>query len=328
VVVVNPEGKRTYCSASVKNVIGYTDEEYLNLPPWELGHPEDVDDVKLKYSELINNPGSTTVLLHQMHHKNGHWIWVESRVSNLLNDPQIRAMIANFNDVTQRVERDQNRRDFIGIVSHELRSPLTNIKSYGQMLLKRLEGLNDGICTSFASKLIQQANYMEKMVVDLTDAATINAGRMQLFSSEFDFNLLIKEIAEGLQQSTNKHFLRIELCPMGMVYADKERLSQVITNMVSNAIKYSPSGGDILISSEVKNNSFFFHVKDSGIGIAEKDLQKVFYRLYRANKTTPIKGLGLGLYICHQIITLHNGEIGVESEEGKGSVFWFSLPLA
>jgi PAS domain S-box-containing protein len=327
IVVVNTEGKRTYCSPSVKNIIGFTDQEYLNFPPWLLGHPDELQGIKEKYQRLINEPGKSDIFLHRMKHKNGHWIWVESRVTNLLHEPKVGAMIAHFNDVSQRVESDQLRRDFIGVVSHELKSPLTGIKLYGQLLHKKLGDTDNGISVGFLEKILQQVNHMEKMLADLTDVATIRTGRMQLNIAPFDFNALAYEVAESLQQTTDKHFIQLNLMTSNLISADEERLRQVIVNLVSNAIKYSPDGGDIKISAQEKDSYLMICVQDNGMGIPGRDKDRIFDRLYRVNgQTKGIKGLGLGLYICRQIIQLHGGSIEVDSEEGKGSAFRISLP--
>jgi PAS domain S-box-containing protein len=328
IIVVNTEGKRTYCSPSVKNIIGFTDIEYLSFPPWLLGHPDELQDIKEKYQQLINQPGRSDVFLHRMKHKMGHWIWVESRVTNLLHEPKVAAMIANFNDVTQRVESDQLRRDFIGIVSHELKSPLTGMKLYGQLLQKKLSDAENFASAGFLNKILQQISHMEKMLADLTDVVTLRTGRMQLNITSFDFNALAYEIVESLQQTTDKHRIELNLSGADTISADEERLRQVIVNLVANAIKYSPDGGDITITSEGKDGVIMISVQDNGMGISVDHKDRIFDRLYRVNgQTKGIKGLGLGLYICRQIIQLHGGSIEVESEEGKGSAFTISLPL-
>jgi PAS domain S-box-containing protein len=327
VVVVDARGKRSYCSPSVKNVLGYTDEEYLNMPPWQLGHPDELHDIKDKYEKLIQNPGSSIVMLHRMKHKNGHWIWVESRVTNYSEDVQLKSAIANFNDVTERIEIEQSRKDFIGIVSHELKSPLTSMNAYGQLLLKKLDVKNDPSLASLAEKLVTQMGRMNRIISNLLDVTTINAGRMQLNLSEFDFNALVAEVLENLQQTTDKHSLRDLLCPVKLITADRERISQVMINLIANAIKYSPDGGLITVLSIKDGDELRISVTDQGIGIPKNDLDKVFNRMYRVNNTGSVKGLGLGLFLCQQIVRLHGGVIGVESEDGTGSEFWFRLPL-
>jgi PAS domain S-box-containing protein len=327
IIVVNAEGKRTYCSKSVENVIGYTAEEYLSFEPWKLGHPDELDQIRDKYKLLVQNPGGSLVLQHRMKHKKGHWIWVESRVTNSLNEPQINAMIANFNDVSERVEREQSRKDFIGIVSHELKTPLTSIKAYGEIISQNLEASNNKGLTLMATKLVQQTSHMAKMINDLVDVTIINAGRLHLDITDFDFNAFVYEIVENFRQTNSAYAFIIELAPLVLLSGDKERIGQVIINLLSNAIKYSPSGGEIYIVSQKKNSMLEVSICDQGIGIPKEELNRIFERLYRVSTVKHIKGLGLGLYICQQIIQNLGGSISVESEEGKGSVFRFSLPL-
>jgi PAS domain S-box-containing protein len=326
IVVVNKEGKRTYCSPSVENVIGYTDEEYLHFPAWKLGHPDELDGIREQYSKLVERPGEGTVLLHRMKHKNGNWIWVESRVTNSLDVPYVEAMIANFNDVTARIETEGARKDFMGIVSHELKSPLTSMKSYGQILLKKIEAGDDTAVFSFASRMLQLTNRMAKLINDMLDVATINAGQLKLDVKGFDLNDLVYEIAHSLQQTTENHQLVMDLCEVYEVSADRERIGQVITNLIANAIKYSPKGGEINVASKMEGDTIKLSVSDHGIGIPKTDIDLIFDRLYRVGNSGTIKGMGFGLYICQQIIQLHGGKLGVHSQEGKGSTFSFELP--
>jgi two-component system CheB/CheR fusion protein len=324
--VVNNDGKRSYCSPSVKNVIGYTAEEYLEFPAWKLGHPDELEGITAQYKRIIEKPGESSVLLHRMRHKNGKWIWVESRVTNSLDDPDLEAMIAIFNDVTARIETEQARKDFIGLVSHELKSPLTSMRSYGQALLKKIETNDHAAVFTFASRMYQLTNRMVKLINDMLEVATINAGQLKLEINNFDLHTLVYEITDSLQQTTDKHQLVVNLCKVNEISGDRERIGQLLTNLIANAIKYTPAGGEILITSELSDNRVKLSITDQGIGIPQKDLAMIFDRLYRVRDSGAVKGLGFGLYICQQIIQHHGGEIRVTSEEGKGSSFTFELP--
>jgi PAS domain S-box-containing protein len=326
IVVVNNDGKRSYCSPSVKNVIGYTAEEYLEFPAWKLGHPDELEGITAQYKRIIEKPGESSVLLHRMRHKNGKWIWVESRVTNSLDDPDLEAMIAIFNDVTARIETEQARKDFIGLVSHELKSPLTSMRSYGQALLKKIETNDHAAVFTFASRMYQLTNRMVKLINDMLEVATINAGQLKLEINNFDLHTLVYEITDSLQQTTDKHQLVVNLCKVNEISGDRERIGQLLTNLIANAIKYTPAGGEILITSELSDNRVKLSITDQGIGIPQKDLAMIFDRLYRVRDSGAVKGLGFGLYICQQIIQHHGGEIRVTSEEGKGSSFTFELP--
>ncbi|RNL51421.1 PAS domain S-box protein [Pedobacter jejuensis] len=223
IVVVDKDGKRTYCSPSVENVIGYSAEEYLKLPAWKLGHPDELERIKEQYKNLTESSGECMVLLHRMRHKNGKWIWVESRVTNSLDESGVASMIANFNNVTKRIETEQHLKDFIGIVSHELKSPLTSMKAYGQITLKKIDLKDDSGASTFALRMSHLTDRMLKLINDMLDVATINAGQLKLDIQKFDLNALVHEVVDSLQQTTDRHQLIINFSELQEISGDKEK---------------------------------------------------------------------------------------------------------
>lgn len=179
------------------------------------------------------------------------------------------------------------------------------------------------------SRMDMQLNRLTNLIGDLLDVTKINSGKLQFNHRDFEFNTLVKELVEDLQRTTEKHTLIEQLTPTGIVFGDKERIGQVITNLVTNAIKYSPRAEKIIIHTALKGNEVNLCVQDFGIGIAEDKLGKVFEQFYRVSgdmqHTFP--GLGLGLYISSEIIKREGGRIWVTSKEGEGSTFCFALPL-
>lgn len=169
---------------------------------------------------------------------------------------------------------------------------------------------------------------LTSLIGDLLDVTKINSGKLQFNDREFEFNPMVKELIEDLQRTTDQHILVEDFSEAGFVFGDKERISQVITNLISNAIKYSPTSGKIIISTALQNNEVTLCVQDFGIGIPEDKLCKVFEQFYRVSgdmqHTFP--GLGLGLYISSEIIKREGGRIWANSLEGKGSTFCFALP--
>jgi len=329
IITVNANGQITYCSPSVQNIIGYTGDEFMSLPPWHLLHEDEALEVKEQYYRFAAHPGKHITMTHQMRHKNGDYIWIESKMSNLLGEPPINAVIANFTDITDRFFDNKLREDFIGIASHELKTPLTSLKAYTQVLQNRFKDSSDETSLNIINKTEVQVTKVIQMVTSLLDVTTLQQKKLSLNIRLFDLNALVAEVVESLQQTAKKHHLVIELIRIPFVSGDKERVAQVITNLVSNAIKYSPNGDAVTIRSRMDNGSVVLTVTDQGIGIAKNDLKRVFARFYRVHSTSKnFQGLGLGLFICAQIIEHHGGEIGVESEPNKGSTFWFSLPLS
>ncbi len=180
----------------------------------------------------------------------------------------------------------------------------------------------------FAKKMDLQVVKLTSLIGDLLDVTKINSGKIHLNESDFDFEKLVLETAEELQMST-LHKIKLKTENVGTVFADRERISQVITNLISNAIKYSPDAVEILVDIKNEGNFAIFTVEDFGIGMPEDKKAKVFEQYYRVSgdEQNTFPGLGLGLYIAAQIVERSNGKIWVESTLGKGSTFCFSLPL-
>jgi signal transduction histidine kinase len=223
----------------------------------------------------------------------------------------------------------QQKDDFIGIASHELKTPVTSIKAYTQVLEKILLKKGDVMEAGLMKKMDAQLNRLTNLIGDLLDVTKVNAGKLQYNHSDFDFNEMVKGVMEELQRTTEKHQLIADLKPIPLVFADQERLSQVVTNLITNAIKYSPDADHIVISTIVKDEAVELCVQDFGIGIANDKLDRVFEQFYRVGGSLQhtYPGLGLGLYISSEIIKREGGKIWVTSEQGKGSKFCFSIPL-
>lgn len=329
IITINANGDIMYCSPSVQNIIGYTDQEFLALPAWQLLHEDELLEIREQFYRFAAHDGAHTVMKHRMKHKNGEYIWIESKMTNMLGEPPMNAVIANFTDITDRMISDKVREDFIGIASHELKTPLTSLKAYTQVLQSRFKDGNDPTSLSIINKTELQVTKVIQMVTNLLDVTSLEQKRLSLNLRQFDINLLVSEVAESMQQAAKKHTIITELEPSAQIWGDRERIGQVLTNLISNALKYSPDADTIRITTNTNNDQIVVSVYDKGIGIPQKDQDKVFDRFFRVDDAKKsFQGLGLGLYICSQIIEHHGGSIGVTSTPGQGSTFWFSLPVA
>lgn len=232
-------------------------------------------------------------------------------------------------DITEQKHLQQQKDNFIGIASHELKTPVTSIKAYTQVLEKMFVKKGDVKEAAMIKKVDGQLNRLTSLIGDLLDVTKINSGRLQFNDRNFDFNTLVLELTEDLQRTTLNHVLVTNLAEPVAVFGDEERIGQVITNLITNAIKYSPNSGRILINTEVLENEIKLCVQDHGIGISTDKLNKVFEQFYRVsgNMQHTFPGLGLGLYISSEIIKREGGKIWVNSKEGEGSTFCFTLPL-
>jgi two-component system CheB/CheR fusion protein len=172
----------------------------------------------------------------------------------------------------------------------------------------------------------RQINKLTGLIGDLLDVSKSNSGQLNLEIEKIDFNQLVKEVVNTMQFTIKLHTIELNLAKTQIIEGDKNRLGQVITNLLSNAAKYSPNANKIVISTETNANQIKLSVQDFGIGIPLSQQPQLFSRFFRVSKNT-YPGLGLGLYICNEIIKRHSGKMDFKSEEGKGSTFCFYLPI-
>ena len=239
-------------------------------------------------------------------------------------------MAGNMLDITLQKLEEQRKYDFITMVSHELKTPLTVLKSYVQMLAARAKKTEDSFTAVALEKLHSQIRKMTVLVNSFLNVSRLESGRIELDNTAFLLDDLIREKVQELALTTKNYDIYLKPCPQLPVYADREKIGQVIINLLSNASKYSSPGQQIEISCQNEGALLKINVKDKGIGIKASDQSKIFDRFYRVEngQTQIIPGIGIGLYLCSEIIRQHRGQIGVESTPGKGSAFWFTLPLS
>jgi PAS domain S-box-containing protein len=217
--------------------------------------------------------------------------------------------------------------EFIGLASHELKTPMTSLNGYLQIIDRSLA--DDDRNKTFIRKALKQIDKLSTLISDLLDVSKIEAGKLPFSYNSFNLPQLVDEVVDLMQYSTKSHNLTIcsEIADL-TVYADRQRIEQVIINLLSNAIKYSPDASQINISVSRQNDDAVVSVQDFGMGINPEQQERIFSRFYRVDDVAAhISGLGIGLYISNDIITRHNGKLTVESNTGKGSTFKFNIPL-
>lgn len=239
------------------------------------------------------------------------------------------AILLAFEDITDRKYLEKQKDDFIGIVSHELKTPLTSIKAFSQLLEKHLNRVQDKRGSYFLSKMTNQMERLTQLMASFVNVYKIQGGKLALHKTYFQIDELIGSIVSDFQFTTKSYSIINNARSKTIVFADRERIAQVLVNLISNAIKYSPNGDKVIISSMKDSDSVIVSVKDFGLGIPKEEQGKIFERFFRvkAKREMDISGLGLGLYISFEIISQHKGKLWVDSNEGKGSTFSFSLPL-
>lgn len=327
-IMVELNGSCIYCNAAVQKITGYSLLDLANLSVWNLIKQEEQVTVKECFFKVASHEGRSSCLIHRLRRFDGEYIWIENTMTNLLNDHAIKAIVFNFTDITSRVRHERDMEDILGIASHELKTPLTSLKAYTQVLEMRMAAEGNSSSVILVNKMDRQINRIISMIFDLLDATKLQSGILVLKKSLFDVNDLIIEVVDSLKNVNQNHQFILSLARSTEIFADRVRVSQVLVNLISNAVKYSPESDKIQIESRYQYGFLIVSVIDFGIGISSLEIQKLFNRFYRVSSIREsYQGLGLGLYISYQIIDQHRGKMGVSSEEGSGSTFWFSLPL-
>ncbi len=232
-------------------------------------------------------------------------------------------------DITEKKELDRQKDAFIGIASHELKTPITTLSAYTQLLESRIKHKGDTKDAYLLQNILSQTNRITALVDDLLHVSRIQSGKLELTLKKIDLNELIRKTIIDFQYINASHEIIEKGSIQAKVLADENRIRQVLINFLTNAIKYSPKADKIIIHLTSEKNNALIGVQDFGLGITKEDIPHLFTRFYRSKEKSErnVSGFGLGLYISSEIIKKHRGKIWVESEEGKGSTFYFSLPL-
>lgn len=232
-----------------------------------------------------------------------------------------------LHDVTLIREIQSDREDVLGLVAHELRNPMANLKLCNDILNNVLREENLENALRILEKSENNIHRLNTLVEDLYDATKIYGSNSNLTITSFDAKDMIKEAIETIEAQYPDFEIKTTDAANITLTGDRFKLIQVITNYLSNAIKYSGNSKTVYISVTLKDGAFQLSVRDNGVGIPEEQLPYLFTRFFRSDKTSSLKGLGLGLYLCKLIIESHHGLVWAQSEEGKGSVFYFQIPI-
>jgi two-component system CheB/CheR fusion protein len=321
----NARGEYNYFNRLWYEYTGLTFEESKGDGWQTVIHPNDLEKT-VKEWELSVATGTEYKSEDRKRSKNGVYRWhlvnalpFKDREGNILQ------WFGVCTDIEDQKKDMQKKDEFISMASHELKTPVTSLKVFNELLLmdaERKENKNESI---MLKKMDKQIDKLTHLIGDLLDVSKTNSGQLSYDFETINFNDVVIETVNVLQLSTS-HQLRLNLGEPTFVLADKNRLGQVITNLVSNAVKYSPHSLDVDIYTEKSNGRIRLCVRDYGIGIPVSEQSKLFSRFFRVSENN-YPGLGLGLYICKEIIRRHSGTMSFETEEGKGSTFCFSIPV-
>ncbi len=323
------DGKMTYMNDNWYRYTGFDREEDPAIGVKKIIHPNVYAEVETIWEESLKTGNSFEMEYQFLDPRNPEiYRWFLGRAVAAFDDSgNIKQWIGTFTDIDDFKQLQTQKDNFLGIASHELKTPLTSLKIYTQFIEKNLVRQNDLKNAQVARKMDDQIDLLTNLISDLLDVTKIQNGKIQLNESEFDFDQLAEEIVAE-QQMSARHKITFNHSEVGKIFSDRHRVSQVMSNLISNAVKYSPDADEVIVSTKLVGDHVRFCVKDFGIGIPEDKQKKIFEQYYRVSnaKEHTFPGLGLGLYISSEIIKRTGGRIYVTSNEEKGSDFCFEIP--
>ncbi|MCX8531184.1 sensor histidine kinase [Chryseobacterium luquanense] len=312
------------------NSFKVTNEDTVGKLLFELGnHQWDIPSLKDLLTKIL--PTNNPVIDYEVEHT---FPFIGRKIM-LLNAYRIefegqykdRILIA-IEDITDKKELDRRKDDFLSIASHELKTPLTTIKGLVQLLQRMMPENSTERYISTLDKISIHVDRLNELINGLLDTSKIQSGNIEIHKEPFEIDKILKDTIETLSISHPKHNIKLEGITKTTIMGDDLQVTQVINNLISNAVKYSPNSKNIDIYANKVGSYVKISIKDYGVGINNQDKAKIFNRFFRAgNIQKKFPGLGIGLYISHEIIANHNGTLWVESEPGQGSTFSFTLPI-
>jgi PAS domain S-box-containing protein len=314
---------------SARRMFGYTSEEMIGETIYKLIPPDRLEEepqilARLKSGDRVDHFETKRLT------RDGRLIDVSVSVSPVKDkEGRIIGLSKIARDITEKKLDETRKNDFIGMVSHELKTPLTSLNALLQVASLKLKNSPDSFLSSAMEKSNVQVKRMTSMINGFLNISRLESGKIQIDKQRFDMEKLISEVIDEITLTVSSHIISFTPNHPVEVNADRDKISSVISNLVSNAVKYSPNGKHIQVTCEVQGQNVIVSVKDEGIGIKPQDIDMIFDRYYRieSSDTQHISGFGIGLYLSAEIVRQHQGEISVDSETGVGSVFYFSLPL-
>ncbi|RLC61081.1 MAG: histidine kinase, partial [Chloroflexi bacterium] len=323
-------------NAAMQAMTGYSREEVLGRECFRLLNLQDMEGRSLCNRQcpmLMNSEAGGAIFEQQgkIRTKDGQYIDV-AMVYSIIRSPEGKPInaVVNVRDISQLREIENLRETFLSMLGHELQTPLSIIKGYASTLSRNEGRWNKETLRQGLSVIEEESDRLGKVMNKLILASRMSTGTLTLNKEPLHLPSLASKVVRRLQAVTNIHTFEIDFVPdFPSVLAEPELMEEVLTNLVENAIKYSPEGGRITISGRWDDNQVRVTVDDEGVGIPVREQERIFERFYRVDveQARKVQGVGLGLYICKSIIEAHGGKIEVSSRPGKGSRFSFVLPL-
>ena len=288
----------------------------------------DEKDTKSRWLEVIGLKNKIELELCIEKRDSSNCRWHLLRAIPIVEGDTIVKWVGTFTEIEEQKKALDKKDEFISIASHELKTPLTSIKAYVHLLHSAIADESKDQAKMFIERTEKQIDKLYLLIADLLDISKIESGKLKFNKRWFHFQTLLANTIETVKQTYPRSKINISGHSDIEIYADEMRIEQVLINYLSNAIKYSPDNDMVEVEVTTSDTDLYVAVRDFGIGISSENHSDIFKKFYRAEvSSNRFQGLGIGLYICSEIIKRHNGNFGVESKQGEGSLFYFTIPL-
>ncbi|MEM7030252.1 MAG: ATP-binding protein [Chloroflexota bacterium] len=333
IMIINPfRIIRTWNKALVQ-LTGITAEEAVGRPCYDILNLKTRDGASICHTQcpILHPPENGQLYIEGFHQRSDgvKIAFADNYSQQTNNNHQAYQYIANIRDVTKLREADDLKQTLLAVISHELKTPVSIIKGYAGTLAREDANWDKATLAEGLGVIEEEADKLNALITNFLDASRLQAGVLQLHMSELYIPEIAQQAIDTLQATTDKHKFVIEFpTDYPTISGDHDRMSQVLTNLISNAIKYSPDGGLIQIGGDILSETIRLYVADDGIGIPEAEHERIFERFHRVDNSLARKtpGTGLGLFLVRSVIEAHGGTVRVESRPGSGSCFWIELP--
>ena len=319
-----PDGALNYVNEIICRDFGFDNEEIVGQGWQKFIHPDDLPKALKQWTDSLQS-GHEYLVEFRLKLNDGSYCWHLARAIPLIENGQIVLWIGTNTNINLQKVNEQKKDEFLSIASHELKTPLTSIKAFNQLMKRTADAER---LTGFVGKSAEHIHRLERLIADLLDVTKLNAGKLEYAMQPFSFKQLLLDSIENVQHITVSHQIILERVDDITFTGDHFRLEQVMNNFLTNAVKYSPQGEKVVVNSKLEDEQIVVSVQDFGIGILPAHIDRLFDRYYRVDNTAMrFEGLGLGLFISSEILKRHQGKFWIESEPGKGSTFYFSIPI-
>lgn len=350
IVIFDADLHLSYATPYIFKTLGYKKEDFKNSNVYDLIHPEDIANINEALKIAQQNPGVAVNTQFRVIQKDGKYVWIESTITNMLQDETVNGIVCNLKDITERkqsekaiqelnkslekkiIERTSDLQDaikdleaFSYSVSHDLRAPLNIIKEYAKLIISDHEEDLNGETKEFVHSILDNSTRMWQLIHDLLDFSRM--GQKAVYRSNANINAMVVSIIANFRKTDDTITKNIIIHDLAPANCDLALIRQVWINLISNAVKYSRKQANpvIEIGSEIGPNETVYYIKDNGIGFDMKYAKSLFTVFKRLHSNEDFEGTGVGLALAHRIVTKHKGRIWFESEVGKGTTFYFTL---